>query len=127
MKLIRATVRIKGVVQGVNFRYFTQRTALEHNLTGCVRNLPNGDVEAIFEGRESDVRKVLFARPTEQRPRSPQQLHLVPVEGTRPGDGEVIARSRAYNDLSIAPTKSGAVVVWTADRRTWGMVITCPK
>jgi len=59
MKLIRATVRIKGVVQGVNFRYFTQRTALEHKLTGCVRNLPNGDVEAIFEGRESDVRKVL--------------------------------------------------------------------
>jgi acylphosphatase len=59
MKLIRATVRIKGVVQGVNFRYFTQRTAIEHSLTGYVRNLPNGDVEAIFEGRESEVRKVL--------------------------------------------------------------------
>lgn len=59
MKLIRATVRIRGVVQGVNFRYFTRRTALEHNLTGWVRNLPNGDVEAIFEGRESEVRTVL--------------------------------------------------------------------
>lgn len=59
MNLVRATVRIKGVVQGVNFRYFTRRTALEHNLTGSVRNLPNGDVEAIFEGRESEVRKVL--------------------------------------------------------------------
>lgn len=70
---------------------------------------------------------VLFARPTEQRPRSPQELHLVPIEGTRPGDGEIIARSRAYNDLSIAPTRSGAVVVWTADHRTWGMVVTCPQ
>lgn len=59
MKPIRATVRIKGMVQGVNFRYFTRRTALEHHLKGWVRNLPNGDVEAIFEGRESDVRTVL--------------------------------------------------------------------
>jgi len=59
MKPIRATVRITGVVQGVNFRYFTRRTALQHKLTGWVRNLSNGDVEAVFEGRESDVRKVL--------------------------------------------------------------------
>jgi acylphosphatase len=59
MKPVRATVRIKGMVQGVNFRYFTRRTALEHHLTGWVRNLPSGDVEAIFEGKESDVRKVL--------------------------------------------------------------------
>jgi acylphosphatase len=59
MKPTRATIRIKGQVQGVNFRYFTHRMALEHNLTGWVRNLPDGDVEAVFEGRESDVRKVL--------------------------------------------------------------------
>lgn len=59
MKPIRATVRIRGLVQGVNFRYFTRRTALEHNLSGWVQNLPNGDVEAVFEGREADVRKVL--------------------------------------------------------------------
>ncbi len=59
MRQIRATVRITGRVQGVNFRYFTRRTAREHNLTGWVRNLPNGDVEAVFEGRESEIRKVL--------------------------------------------------------------------
>jgi len=59
MKPVRATARIRGVVQGVNFRYFTRRTALEHNLTGWVRNLPNGDVEAVFEGKEGDVRKAL--------------------------------------------------------------------
>jgi acylphosphatase len=46
-------------VQGVNFRYFTRRTAQQHEVTGWVRNLPNGDVEAVFEGRERDVRKVL--------------------------------------------------------------------
>lgn len=59
MKQVRATVRIRGRVQGVNFRYFTRRTALDHNVTGWVRNLPNGDVEAIFEGRETMVRKVI--------------------------------------------------------------------
>lgn len=59
MRPIRATVRIRGLVQGVNFRYFTRRTALQHNLTGTVRNLPNGDVEAVLEGRERDVRAVL--------------------------------------------------------------------
>ena len=59
MKTVRASVRIRGRVQGVSFRYFTQRTCLQNQLTGWVRNLPNGDVEAVFEGRESDVRRVL--------------------------------------------------------------------
>jgi len=59
MRPVRATVRIRGFVQGVNFRYFTRRTALEHRLTGWVRNLSNGDVEAVFEGKESDVRKMI--------------------------------------------------------------------
>jgi acylphosphatase len=59
MKPVKASLRIRGVVQGVNFRYFTRRTALEHHLTGWVRNLPDGDVEAVFEGKESDVRKVI--------------------------------------------------------------------
>ena len=59
MKPIRASLRIRGVVQGVNFRYFTRRTAVEYGVSGWVRNLPNGDVEAVFEGRESDVRKII--------------------------------------------------------------------
>lgn len=70
---------------------------------------------------------VLYARPTERRPRSPQELHLAPIQGTQPGEGEIIGRSRAYADLSVAPTDTGAIVVWTADHRTWGMVITCPE
>jgi acylphosphatase len=59
MKPVRATVRIKGRVQGVNFRYHTSRTAEQHQVTGWVRNLPDGSVEALFEGRESDVRQVV--------------------------------------------------------------------
>lgn len=59
MRQVRATLRIKGLVQGVSFRYFTHRKALDHQVNGMVRNLPNGDVEAILEGRQSDVRKVI--------------------------------------------------------------------
>jgi acylphosphatase len=59
MKQVRATVRISGIVQGVNFRYFTRRTAEAYNVTGWVKNLANGDVEAVFEGREAEVRRVL--------------------------------------------------------------------
>lgn len=69
---------------------------------------------------------LLYARPTEARPRAPQELHLVEIKRGAPEEGEVVARSRAFSDLSLAPTKGGAVVTWTADRRTWGMVLSCP-
>lgn len=59
MRPIRASVRIRGRVQGVSFRYFTRQTAQAHGVTGWVRNLPDGDVEGVFEGRESDVRALV--------------------------------------------------------------------
>ncbi len=47
--------RIKGVVQGVAFRYHTRDTALELGLSGWVRNLPGGDVELLAEGEEASL------------------------------------------------------------------------
>jgi acylphosphatase len=41
---------VSGVVQGVGFRYFTQRKAASYALTGWVRNLPDDRVEFIAEG-----------------------------------------------------------------------------
>ncbi len=70
---------------------------------------------------------IVFARPSEKRPRSPQELHIAPVEAKQPKEGEVLVRSRAFNDVSIAPIKGGAILVWTADKRSWGMVLSCPK
>jgi acylphosphatase len=37
----------------------TRRAALERNLTGWVKNLPDGRVEAVFEGAEADVKSML--------------------------------------------------------------------
>ena len=51
----RARVIVRGIVQGVNFRYYAQRQAIRNNITGWVRNLPDGSVAAIFEGDEQDV------------------------------------------------------------------------
>ncbi|MBM4329826.1 MAG: acylphosphatase [Deltaproteobacteria bacterium] len=59
MAKTRARLIIKGIVQGVNFRYYTQRQAKINNLTGWVRNLPGGSVAALFEGEEEDVEALI--------------------------------------------------------------------
>ena len=41
---------ITGRVQGVGFRYFTQRVAVQHGVSGWVRNTPDGRVEVEAEG-----------------------------------------------------------------------------
>ena len=56
---IRAMITIKGLVQGVSFRYYTQQTALRHNVSGWVRNLRDGRVAGCFEGEEQDVRALI--------------------------------------------------------------------
>ena len=51
----RVRVTISGRVQGVGFRYFTQREGERLGLVGWVKNLPNSDVEAEAEGDEARV------------------------------------------------------------------------
>lgn len=55
----RAHVFVTGKVQGVYFRQNTQITAREHGVAGWVRNLPDGRVEAVIEGDEASVKKVV--------------------------------------------------------------------
>ncbi len=50
MKKRRVQVRITGRVQGVFFRAYTRDAAEQIGVAGWVRNLPDGSVEAIFEG-----------------------------------------------------------------------------
>jgi acylphosphatase len=61
--MIRYRVLISGRVQGVFFRDTCRRMALVHGVNGWVRNLPDGRVEAVFEGPPEDVdRLVAWAR-----------------------------------------------------------------
>ena len=55
----RLHVYISGRVQGVFFRAETQRTANRFNLTGWVRNIADGRVEAVFEGDNTNVDKMI--------------------------------------------------------------------
>ena len=41
---------ISGEVQGVGYRFFAQRTAARHQVTGYVKNLDDGRVEVLAEG-----------------------------------------------------------------------------
>lgn len=52
---VRAHMLISGRVQGVFFRSETQDEARRYGLTGWVRNLPDGRVEAVFEGEKDKV------------------------------------------------------------------------
>ncbi len=55
----RAEVVFIGKVQGVNFRAFTKRFAIIHEVNGWVRNLPDGNVEAVFEGDKENIDEVI--------------------------------------------------------------------
>ena len=55
----RTRVHVSGIVQGVCFRAATRRAAADLNLTGWVRNMRDGRVEAIFEGDDAAVKKIV--------------------------------------------------------------------
>lgn len=53
--LFRVHVFVSGRVQGVAYRYFAERLALEIRVTGWVRNLRDGRVEIMAEGDKPDL------------------------------------------------------------------------
>ena len=50
-----------GTVQGVGFRFTVNRIARQFEITGYVRNLPNGKVELLAEGEEETLEDFLQA------------------------------------------------------------------
>ena len=55
----RAHVRIYGRVQGVFFRANTKEMAEKLGVAGWVRNMPDGSVEAVFEGDDEAVEQII--------------------------------------------------------------------
>ena len=53
--MIRNHVLVSGRVQGVCFRDACRRLARQHGVSGWVRNLPDGRVEAVLEGAAEAV------------------------------------------------------------------------
>lgn len=82
---------IHGRVQGVGFRYFAQRAALELGLTGYVRNLDDGGVEAYASGPEEQLSR--FAALLR---RGPRMAEVRTVE-------ELAAEPATYVSFEIEP------------------------
>lgn len=73
--VIRRRVRVSGRVQGVGFRYSCARAALQAGVAGWVRNLPDGAVEAAFEGDAHAVDAM-----TEWMRSGPPWAHVISVD-----------------------------------------------
>ena len=54
-----AHIFVSGRVQGVFYRAGTRECALRHHLSGWVRNLSDGRVEAMLEGEKGNIEKVI--------------------------------------------------------------------
>jgi acylphosphatase len=89
MRVARRLV-ISGRVQGVGFRYFTHDAAAREGVTGWVRNLADGRVEAYLEGESDSVARV--ERAIRQGPRGARVDH-VEVDTEEPSGG--------YSDFSV--------------------------
>jgi acylphosphatase len=57
--LVARRVLVSGRVQGVGFRFFVEEAARREGVRGWVRNLPDGRVEALFEGDDDAVTRVV--------------------------------------------------------------------
>ena len=77
MQRSRVHLLISGRVQGVFYRAFTRNIAGSFGLSGWVRNLPDGNVEALIEGDKDDIEQAI------QRFRSgPPGAHVDDIEIT---------------------------------------------
>lgn len=57
----RAQIVVRGIVQGVNYRWFTQRRASDLGLTGFARNAADGSVQITLEGARELIEQLLEA------------------------------------------------------------------
>ena len=61
MQKARLHLNFSGAVQGVGFRFTVRKIANRYEVTGFVKNLPNGDVEVVTEGDREVVESFISA------------------------------------------------------------------
>jgi acylphosphatase len=91
-------VAIRGRVQGIGYRAWTEYTALEHGLQGWVRNRHDGSVEALLVGSPDAIAAMITA--CNQGPRGSR------VDGIdqRDGTAEELKLRRRGELFSVLPT-----------------------
>ena len=56
---IKKHIIVKGKVQGVGFRYWLYKAAVQRNINGWVRNKITGEVEALLIGNDAEVNSII--------------------------------------------------------------------
>jgi hydrogenase maturation protein HypF len=74
-------IRVRGIVQGVGFRPFTFRVAVENHLTGYVRNRGDAGVEILLEGKENSIST--FLRELKEKKSNLTQIYEVITENLK--------------------------------------------
>jgi acylphosphatase len=78
---------VKGRVQGVGFRFYTEVAAVREGLSGFVRNLPDGGLETIVQGDSDAILR--FERALRRGPTSARidsvEAELLPPDERRVG------------------------------------------
>ena len=100
---------ISGKVQGVGFRYWLQRLAIEKNICGWVKNKTSGNVEALIVGEEKEIQEFQLKKfgPEGEIFRKQSQL-LAPVLEEVDAAIKAVAAQRGYDYVFDAV--SGAIV-----------------
>ncbi len=79
---------ISGQVQGVGFRHFIYTEARLRGIAGYIKNLGNGDVEAVVSGPDEDLRRIEAAIR-----RGPPGAHVTNLQRTPYEDADLAAAS----------------------------------
>jgi acylphosphatase len=97
--MIMRCVLVRGRVQGVGYRAWTQRTAMRHGLDGWVRNRADGSVEALFIGAIDVVELMIEA--CRSGPRS-ASVHSLDIREALPSD---LAMRNDEEGFVVLPTE----------------------
>ena len=104
-------VVIRGRVQGVGFRAWTEYTALELGLQGWVRNRRDGAVEALFVAGDLEECEALAWTGTNKKVRKTVRGLRRPVRGLTVSDGQSVGPDRQSDppatDGQLSPPLEG--------------------
>jgi hydrogenase maturation protein HypF len=75
---VRAEIKVNGIVQGVGFRPFVYRAAIENHLVGYVRNRGDAHVEIVVEGARSSID--YFLRDLKEKKPPLARIHNITTE-----------------------------------------------
>ncbi len=74
---VRVRVIVKGIVQGVGYRYFAVKESVNFGLKGYVRNLYDGNVEVVAEGKREEIDKFIL-----RLKKGPSMSRVIAIEVT---------------------------------------------